>query len=42
MHNLRKYDVPLHRYMAMMDLQVIVHLPNLHWFLKGYLFMENS
>ena len=42
MHNLRKYDVPLHRYMAMMDLQVIVHLSNLHWFLKGYLFMENS
>lgn len=22
MHNLRQYEVPLHRYMAMMDLQV--------------------
>ena len=23
MHNLRQYDVPLHRYMALMDLQVL-------------------
>lgn len=42
MHNLRKYDVPLHRYMAMMDLQVIAPCLISHWFLKGYLFMENS
>lgn len=24
MHNLRQYDVPLHRYMALMDLQVLL------------------
>lgn len=26
MHNIRQYQVPLQKYMAMMDLQVIVHL----------------
>lgn len=33
MHNIRQYEVPLQKYMAMMDLQACIHPPTHHYYM---------